>query len=91
MSLTIDLSPEQEAALRAKAESLGLTVEAFVKQRVEGECVEDAPMTPRDDRPIWQVISEYVNALSPDTFDDMPTDGASEHDHYLYGSPKKDQ
>jgi predicted DNA-binding antitoxin AbrB/MazE fold protein len=30
-----------------------------------------------------------ADALPPETLDRLPTDGASQHDHYLYGTPKR--
>jgi hypothetical protein len=30
-----------------------------------------------------------MNALPSEAFEGLPADGASEHDHYLYGSPKR--
>ena len=44
-----------------------------------------------DQRPIWDVITERMNAVPPEVLDLLPTDGASEHDHYLYGSPKRNE
>jgi PAS domain-containing protein len=43
----------------------------------------------RDQRRIWDVITERMKAVPPEVFDRLPKDGASEHDHYLYGSPKR--
>jgi hypothetical protein len=37
----------------------------------------------RDARPIWEVITERMNAVPSEVFDRLPNDGASEHDHYL--------
>jgi hypothetical protein len=45
----------------------------------------------RDARPIWEVITERMSAVPSEVFDRLPTDGASEHDHYLYGSPKRNE
>lgn len=40
-------------------------------------------------RPIWEVIVERSEKLPPEVWDELPTDGAINHDHYLYGAPKK--
>ena len=45
----------------------------------------------RDQRRIWDVIAERMKAVPLEVFDRLPKDGASEHDHYLYGSPKRNQ
>jgi antitoxin component of MazEF toxin-antitoxin module len=34
-------------------------------------------------------IAEMARALPPDVLDQFPADGASQHDHYLYGAPKR--
>ena len=40
-------------------------------------------------KPFWQSFTEQVHALPDEVFEKLPADGASEHDHYLYGSPKR--
>ncbi len=34
-------------------------------------------------------IAAMARALPPEVLDQFPPDGASQHDHYLYGSPKQ--
>ncbi len=34
-------------------------------------------------------ITELARDLPQEVVDQLPTDGAAEHDHYLYGSPKR--
>jgi len=41
------------------------------------------------ERPIWEVILERVKDLPPEEAVRGPCDGAEEHDHYLYGTPKR--
>jgi hypothetical protein len=38
---------------------------------------------------IWDKIDEIVKEVPEEVWDELPTDGAQEHDHYLYGTPKK--
>src|SRR6266849_8612916 len=40
-------------------------------------------------RPIWEIIAEISSQAPPGTWDDVPTDGSVNHDHYLYGAPKR--
>ena len=42
-----------------------------------------------DRRPIWEIVEEVNAALPADTWDDVPTDGSINLDHYLYGAPKQ--
>jgi len=41
-------------------------------------------------RPIWEIIEEISREAPPGTWDDVPTDGSVNHDHYLYGAPKQE-
>lgn len=40
-------------------------------------------------RPLWEIIEEINCCLPNDTWDDVPTDGSINLDHYLYGAPKQ--
>lgn len=40
-------------------------------------------------RPIWEIIEEISSQAPPGTWDNIPVDGSVNHDHYLYGAPKK--
>jgi hypothetical protein len=44
---------------------------------------------PSDDRPIWERIASLAAALPEEVIAGLPTDGASQLDHYLYGAPKR--
>ena len=47
------------------------------------------PRSRENVRPIWEIIQEISNQAPPGTWDDVPTDGSVNHDHYLYGAPKR--
>jgi len=38
---------------------------------------------------IWEVVDEINARLPADTWENVPTDGSINLDHYLYGAPKK--
>ena len=40
-------------------------------------------------KPIWQIAQELMADAPPEIIDQLPTDGASKHDHYIYGTPKR--
>jgi hypothetical protein len=42
-----------------------------------------------DRKPIWELVEEINARLPADTWDDVPTDGSINLDHYLYGTPKQ--
>ncbi len=53
-------------------------------------CVVPAPKTAADTRPIWERIAEITASVPPEEWEKLPTDLAANHDHYLYGAPKRD-
>jgi hypothetical protein len=42
-----------------------------------------------DCRPIWEVVDEINAELPADTWENVPTDGSINLDHYLYGAPNR--
>jgi len=46
--------------------------------------------TPLNSKPIWELFEEFTKDIPEDVLAKLPTDGAVQHDHYLYGSPKQE-
>jgi len=45
---------------------------------------------PPDARPpIWEAFIEASLDIPDEELDRLPTDGATQHDHYIYGTPKR--
>jgi hypothetical protein len=42
-----------------------------------------------DDKSIWDAIDAIMCRVPEEALNRLPTDGAEQHDHYLYDSPKK--
>lgn len=42
-----------------------------------------------DTRPIWEVFADIMSDVSEEEMNNLPTDAAAQHDHYIYGLPKK--
>ena len=40
-------------------------------------------------KPIWEIFKETADALPAEIVAQLPEDGAEQHDHYLYGTPKR--
>lgn len=38
---------------------------------------------------IWQKIRARSEKIPEEVWEEMPKDGSEQHDHYLYGTPKK--
>ena len=84
----IELSDEQPAALKAKAEAAGLTLEAWLKQLVDAEC-EPVP----SEHPLQtaaDIVLDCMRDVPAEVMTSLPKDGASQHDHYIHGWPKRE-
>jgi hypothetical protein len=91
MTLILELPDNKEAALKAKARAQGVSAEQYVERILDHDLEEpadaEAQAAPR--RHISDVIADLMRDVPAEELAMMPTDGASEHDHYLYGWPKK--
>ena len=84
-TVKIELPDDQAAALNAKATAQGVSAEEYARQALE----RDLAQRPR--KHISEIIIERTRNVPREEFEKLPKDGASEHDHYLYGSPKRNQ
>ena len=92
MTVTIELSDEQAAALQAQAAEEGVSVDVLLQRIAEQYAQSRLSLVDlQTNLPVWEVITERMKAVPPEVFERLPHDGASEHDHYLYGSPKRNQ
>jgi uncharacterized protein (UPF0261 family) len=83
--LTIHLADEQESALRPKAEAEGIAAEQHAQQVLE------RAIEPAKRKHISEVIRERISKVQPEIMAALPTDGASQLDHYIYGLPKREE
>jgi Arc/MetJ-type ribon-helix-helix transcriptional regulator len=44
-----------------------------------------------DSRPIWEVFQEISAGVPEQVWEAVPTDLSEEHDHYIYGTPKRSE
>lgn len=92
MTITLSLEPLEEARLVAAAEAKGISAEVMVREAVD-KMLAEVPVPVANSvagrRPLWEIFAETLRDVPLEDFDDLPRDGASEHDHYLYGSPKR--
>jgi hypothetical protein len=95
MTMKLELAPEVQAGLLAQAQESGLSLEAFAelglreKSREASASREQSSRSRGPGEPFWKSFTSQVHALPEAVFERLPTDGASEHDHYLYGAPKR--
>ena len=90
MTLVLELPDKKEAALKAKAQVQNVSAEQYAQLVLDRDLEDSVPAAPRDDRPIWEVIAEIMADVPPQVLPRLPRDGASRHDHYIYGWPKRD-
>jgi hypothetical protein len=81
----IELPDEQAAALKAKAAAAGLTLEAWLKQLAGAEPPAEHPLQTAAD-----IVLDHMRNVPPEIMASMPKDGASQHDHYIDGWPKRE-
>jgi hypothetical protein len=85
MNVTLSLEPEVERGLKARAEARGVSLNVYLQEVVEREA-----KTSR--RPhIADVIRERMSKVPAEILASLPKDGASQHDHYIYGLPKRSE
>jgi plasmid stability protein len=84
MTLTIDLPEEEITRLNARASAEGLSAEQCAQQLLKQALESSAPRRPLAARirDIWADMPDEVRAK-------LPADAADQHDHYIYGAPKR--
>lgn len=84
--MVIELSDEQAEALKAKAAAEGLSLEAWLNRLATAEPSAEKPL-----QTVAEIILSSMRDVPPEIMATMPTDGASQHDHYIYGWPTNDR
>lgn len=93
--MTIRLKPELERLVNDKVASGEFdSADDFVSHAVREALgvnggSEEPPSDNADHRPIWEAIEEIWRDVPAEELTKLPKDGASQHDHYIYGLPKK--
>jgi plasmid stability protein len=84
MTLTIDLPEDEITRLNARASAEGVSAEQCARQLLRQALESTSARRPLSARirEIWADMPDDVRAKLPD-------DGASQHDHYIYGVPKR--
>ena len=50
---------------------------------------ETAVHPPKAHKPIWEQCVDAFKDVPEEELDRLPIDGAAQHDHYIYGTPKR--
>jgi hypothetical protein len=93
-SLIIDLTPEMNQKLQERARRQGVAIADLVRSALETLTAPEGPVGTNEpgvavDRPIWEKLAAIANQVSEEEIAAHPTDLAEQHDHYIYGTPKK--
>ena len=100
--ITVAFTPEQEREVltafdwrtfaclqvQGKGEFAGGQLQRIAKIH-QTKIVLDKREKPPDYRPIWEKIADIMKDVPPEELAKLPKDLAKNHDHYLYGTPKK--
>lgn len=83
------MSANLEQAMLEKIQALPDKRQEEVLALIEQMLKEGQPQTLDNGRPIWEIIEEIASEAPLGTWDEVPTDGSINHDHYFYGMPKR--
>ena len=90
MNVTLNLSLAVEKALMARARERGVSLDAYLQEAVAREAGAAIQSVSQTRRHIADVIRERMSKVPRGIMAAMPKDGASQHDHYIYGFPKRE-
>jgi hypothetical protein len=78
---TINLNPgEVEIVILQKDDSTNIKTE--IEHKTENQAEK------KINKPIWEIAEDLIEDMSEEEKAQLPHDGAVEHDHYIYGTPK---
>ena len=96
----IELTREQKDVLASIAEATGESVSSLIDEmfdalrerwrttQVNGDQAKGCPPAQEEPKPIWEIFAETTD-IPEEEWEKLPTDLASQHDHYIYGTPKR--
>jgi Arc/MetJ-type ribon-helix-helix transcriptional regulator len=99
--MTIHLPPHIESSIEAavyngrfKSVDDAMTRAAtLLLQEIDQEQATPAAASDADTaqprKPIWEVFQEISASVPDEVWDALPTDLSEQHDHYIYGTPKR--
>jgi putative addiction module CopG family antidote len=58
-------------------------------EHASGEKEEAAPSPAHPQKHLWEIAEELLAEVPEEALNRLPVDGAAQHDHYIYGTPKR--
>jgi Ribbon-helix-helix domain len=93
----IELTPEQTGLLATLSRETGKPIPALLDEALEalqerehGRHEAPAPPSPTAPMPIWEQFADAFKDVPEEELARLPIDGAAQHDHYIYGWPKRE-
>ena len=83
--MSSDLEQEIQDKVRALPQAKQQRVLTLIEECLREPQVRETSDTP----PIWEIFERLSKQISPEEWSKLPADGAEQHDHYLYGAPKR--
>ena len=73
----------------AMAEAASLLVQRLQQEQTQPKPPSAGHQPCRAQKPIWERIAERIAAIPDEEWAKLPVDGAEQHDHYIYGTRKR--
>ena len=98
-STPFELTPEQKGLLATLSRETGKSIPALLAEALDGlqehiraHDAQAPSLTPSPTptmKPLWEIAADLLKDVPQEVLDRLPTDGAAQHDHYIYGTPKR--
>ena len=104
MELTsFEFTPEQKGILESLSRKTGESVSALIARALERLQEDERPgrmpgksnsgdkieSQKESQKPIWEQFADAFKDIPEEELNRLPVDGAAQHDHYIYGTPKR--
>ncbi len=73
-----------------QSNSLDTVFNELKKAIVRDLQAKEEPPSPKVRQPIWKVAELLILDMTEEELNQLPTDGAEQHDRYIYGTPKQE-
>jgi len=88
MNLNVEIPDRLAEALKTRADERGIRTSSYASQVIERDLRSMEEQSPNE-APIWEVVTDLMNDVPDEVFERLPSDAASQVDHYIYGLPKR--
>jgi hypothetical protein len=80
----------QSGAFASADEMIATLVREYAHHaRSQPTVVQWLPPAAGTEKSIWEVMDDLKKSVPPEEFAKLPADGARQHDHHIYGTPKR--